>query len=79
MSVTFYYHGGVPNQKPDDHILPAAALGLNYTWAYQWNTAGLNMESYRHLTRHSLSCWEATDVRFGLFADNCCYRYCALS
>ena len=27
-------------------------------------------------TRHSLSCWEATDVRF---ADNRCYRYYALS
>lgn len=35
MSVTFYYHGGVPNKKPGDHILPAAALGLNYTWAYR--------------------------------------------
>lgn len=42
MSVTFYYHGGVPNKKPGDHILPAAALGLNYTWAYR-NIPGVRL------------------------------------
>jgi hypothetical protein len=42
MSVTFYYHGGVPNKKPGDNILPAAALGLNYTWAYR-NIPGVRL------------------------------------
>lgn len=35
MENTRYYHGGVPGKQPGDHILPAAAMGCDYTAAYR--------------------------------------------